>query len=69
MNPQDKPKIQTNKKLGKNWEYFAGNTVFCWGGRMQNTRDKPISVLTAFVTIAAAPLFFAQAYVSDIVSA
>ncbi|KAJ9665920.1 Eukaryotic peptide chain release factor GTP-binding subunit [Coniosporium apollinis] len=35
-------KEAVKKELGKNYEYFTGNTVFCWGGRLQNTRDRPI---------------------------
>lgn len=43
---------------GGNYQYFTGNTVFCWGGRLQNTRHKPINIATGlFVTIPAV-LFF-----------
>ncbi|KAL8705927.1 MAG: hypothetical protein Q9201_000982 [Fulgogasparrea decipioides] len=31
-----------SRKPAFNYEYFSGNTVFCWGGRLQNTRDRPI---------------------------
>jgi palmitoyltransferase ZDHHC9/14/18 len=46
------------KELGKNHEYFSGNTAFCWGGRLQNTRDRPVNVATAIMIILPAGLFF-----------
>ena len=57
--PED-PKTKLKKDLGKNHEYFAGNIFFFWGGRMQNTRDKPISLFTAVGTFVPGPLFLAQ---------
>ena len=42
----------------KNWQHFTGNTVFCWGGRLQNTRDRPVSVGTALLVIVPSVLFF-----------
>lgn len=45
--------------LGKNWEYFTGNTLFCGGGRFQNSRDKPINIATGFLVVVPAALFFA----------
>ena len=51
-------KIQSRHKVGKNYEYFTGNTVFCWGGRLQNTRDRPISIATAVLTLLPGGLFF-----------
>lgn len=44
--------------LGKNHQYFAGNTVFCLGGRLQNTRDRPVNLATAIMIILPAGLFF-----------
>lgn len=44
--------------LGKNYQYFSGNTVFCLGGRLQNTRDRPVNVATAIMIILPAALFF-----------
>jgi len=58
--PHDDPKTKPKKDAGKNYEYFTGNIVFFWGGRMQNTRDKPISLFTAVATFIAGPLFLAQ---------
>lgn len=51
-------KIPKPVASGGNYQYFTGNTVFCWGGRLQNTRHKPINIATGlFVTIPAI-LFF-----------
>ncbi|KAF2265283.1 hypothetical protein CC78DRAFT_532496 [Lojkania enalia] len=47
------------KELGKNHEYFSGNTAFCWGGRLQNTRDRPVNIATGLVVVVPAALFFA----------
>lgn len=44
--------------LGKNHEYFEGNTVFWWGGRMQNARDRPVNIATGIVLVLPAILFF-----------
>jgi len=52
-------KQEVKKELGKNHEYFSGNTVFCWGGRFQNTRDRPINILTGLIVVVPATLFFA----------
>lgn len=60
-----KPKIakKTAKNraaaLGRNFEYFEGNTVFCLGGRFQNTRSRPINIATGFLVTIPAALFFA----------
>ena len=51
---------EKNEALGRNYEYFSGNTKFFLGGRIQNTRDKPISIATCFLTILPGPLFLAQ---------
>src|SRR5207248_1554801 len=45
-------------KLGKNYQYFSGNTVFCLGGRLQNTRHKPINIATALFVLVPSGLFF-----------
>ena len=47
-----------NLSTGKNYEYFEGNTIFWWGGRLQNARDRPINVATAVFFIVPAILFF-----------
>ncbi|OCK75105.1 zf-DHHC-domain-containing protein [Lepidopterella palustris CBS 459.81] len=46
------------KETGKNYEYFAGNTFFCWGGRLQNARDRPVNIATGLMVIIPAALFF-----------
>ncbi|KAF2867168.1 DHHC palmitoyltransferase-domain-containing protein [Massariosphaeria phaeospora] len=46
------------KELGKNYQYFEGNTVFWLGGRLQNTRDKPVNVATGVMVVLPAALFF-----------
>lgn len=50
--------------LGKNYEYFAGNTVFWGGGRFQNSRDKPINIMTGILVLLPAGVFFGYSYVS-----
>lgn len=44
--------------LGRNHEYFEGNTVFCLDGRLQNTRHRPINLGTGFLIVLPAALFF-----------
>ena len=44
---------------GKNYEYFEGNTVFFWGGRLQNARDRPVNIATGILLVLPAILFFA----------
>lgn len=48
---------------GRNFEYFTGNTVFCWGGRLQNTRDRPINIATGLLVFIPGGLFFGLSYV------
>ncbi|KAK7888511.1 Eukaryotic peptide chain release factor GTP-binding subunit [Exophiala xenobiotica] len=50
--------VARRSALGKNYEYFEGNTIFWWGGRLQNARDRPINVLTGAVVVLPAILFF-----------
>lgn len=47
------------QNLGKNYEYFPGNTTFCLGGRIQNTKDRPINIATGILLVLPAALFFA----------
>jgi palmitoyltransferase ZDHHC9/14/18 len=56
-------KEAVRKELGRNYQYFSGNTTFCWGGRLQNTRDRPVNVATAILIILPAGLFFGFSYV------
>lgn len=59
--PDEPPSIardQVKQELGKNYEYFTGNTAFLWGGRLQNAREKPINVGTGLAILVPACLFF-----------
>ena len=57
--PHLREKIQPRPTArGKNYEYFSGNTVFFWGGRLQNTRDRPINIITGILMIVPIILFF-----------
>ena len=44
---REKPFKEAVRRPRKNYQYFTGNTVFCWGGRLQNARDRPISIASA----------------------
>ena len=48
--------------LGHNYEYFTGNTLFCGGGRFQNSRDKPINIFTGILVVLPSALFFGFSY-------
>lgn len=56
--PMDVKKELPRGNLGKNWEYFVGNTLFCFGGRFLNSRDKPINIATGFLVVVPSGLFF-----------
>lgn len=45
-------------QFGKNYQYFTGNTVFCFGGRFQNTRHQPINIVTGLCVLTPGILFF-----------
>lgn len=51
-------KSRRTTKPGHNYQYFTGNTVFCWGGRLQNTRHRPINFATGFFVVLPGVLFF-----------
>lgn len=44
-------------KGGINYHYFSGNTIFLWGGRLQNTRDRPVNIASGIIVILPAILF------------
>lgn len=44
--------------IGRNFEYFEGNTVFCLGGRLQNTRSQPVNIATGSLVVVPSVLFF-----------
>lgn len=58
-------KEAVKRELGRNYQYFSGNTAFCWGGRLQNTRDRPVNVATAILIILPAGLFFGFSFVDS----
>ncbi|CAK7215440.1 Eukaryotic peptide chain release factor GTP-binding subunit [Sporothrix eucalyptigena] len=43
---------------GKNYQFFQGNTVFCFGGRFENTKSRPINIATGGLVIIPCILFF-----------
>lgn len=43
---------------GRVHQYFDGNTVFCLGGRWQNTKHRPINVATGIFVVVPCVLFF-----------
>jgi palmitoyltransferase ZDHHC9/14/18 len=55
--------IPETASLGKNHEYFEGNTVFFWGGRFQNARDRPVNIATGILLVLPGILFFVFSYV------
>jgi palmitoyltransferase ZDHHC9/14/18 len=61
QNPTIVPKPAS---LGKNYEYFEGNTMFFWGGRFQNARDRPVNIATGILLVLPGILFFAFSFVS-----
>jgi palmitoyltransferase ZDHHC9/14/18 len=58
---ETKAAVQRELEFGneKNYQFFPGNTVFCLGGRLQNTKDRPINLFTATVIILPMILFYA----------
>jgi palmitoyltransferase ZDHHC9/14/18 len=51
-------KEKDQPKLGRNYQYFLGNTVFFFGGRLQNTRHRPVNIATGSFVAIPAILFF-----------
>ena len=53
------PKVlpDLRKDAGINYQYFSGNTVFWLGGRLQNTRDRPINIATGIIVALPSALF------------
>ncbi|KAI9812251.1 MAG: Eukaryotic peptide chain release factor GTP-binding subunit [Phylliscum demangeonii] len=49
--------------VGQNHQYFAGNTIFLFGGRLQNSRDRPINLLTGILVVVPGVLFLVFSYV------
>ncbi|KAL1896396.1 Eukaryotic peptide chain release factor GTP-binding subunit [Sporothrix stenoceras] len=44
--------------VGRNYQFFQGNTVFCFGGRFENTKSRPINVATGGLVVIPCILFF-----------
>ena len=53
----------TKTQAGKNYQYFAGNTVFLLRGRFQNARQKPINIATGVLVVLPSVLFLVYSYV------
>ncbi|KAG5926594.1 hypothetical protein E4U42_003129 [Claviceps africana] len=49
---------QEKSSSAKVHEYFEGNTVFCFGGRWQNTKHTPINVATGLFLVVPCALFY-----------
>ena len=45
-------------RVGKNFEYFEGNTIFFLRGRFQNTRSSPVNLVTGTFVVVPGVLFF-----------
>ncbi|CAK7245259.1 MAG: Eukaryotic peptide chain release factor GTP-binding subunit, partial [Sporothrix thermara] len=43
---------------GKNYQFFQGNTVFFFGGRLENTKSRPINIVTGGLVVIPCILFF-----------
>ncbi|OCT50223.1 Palmitoyltransferase erf2 [Cladophialophora carrionii] len=56
--PDSNAEVAKKSALGKNYEYFEGNTIFWLGGRLQNARDRPINIATGVFLVLPAVLFF-----------
>ena len=61
--PISTPANHSHSKAGNNYQYFTGNTVFCWGGRLQNTRHRPINIATGLLVLIPGGLFFGFSWV------
>ena len=57
LTPVDGAKVMPKQSLGSNYQYFTGNTVFFWGGRLQNTRHRPINIATGLFVLIPSVLF------------
>jgi len=60
---QGKPAPVPRVPVGRNHQYFSGNTVFFLGGRLQNTRDRPINIATGTLVVLPSVLFLNFSYV------
>lgn len=58
IRPDLSKKEPMGQKAGNNYQYFTGNTVFCWGGRLQNSRQRPLNIATGLTVVIPGILFF-----------
>ncbi|MCJ1395364.1 Eukaryotic peptide chain release factor GTP-binding subunit [Xylographa bjoerkii] len=58
LSTKQKKSVQHWKEGGRNHQYFLGNTAFFWGGRIQNTRERPINFATGTLVVLPSILFF-----------
>ncbi|PNY28671.1 Palmitoyltransferase [Tolypocladium capitatum] len=64
MDSQDRPRLQPpptpiqTKSAGRVHQYFDGNTVFCFGGRWQNTKHRPMNIATGLFVVVPCVLFY-----------
>ena len=64
VNGSEKPPLSshgrqpTAQKMGRNYEYYSGNSLFFGSGRWLNTKAKPLNVLTFTLTCLPAGIFF-----------
>ncbi|KAK3336922.1 DHHC palmitoyltransferase-domain-containing protein [Cercophora scortea] len=50
-------KEKVEAKLGHNYQFFEGNTVFCLGGRLQNAKHRPVNIATGSAIVIPCILF------------
>ncbi|RMY26726.1 hypothetical protein D0866_10657 [Hortaea werneckii] len=50
--------VASGTSPGRNKDYYAGNTLFLFGGRLLNTKAKPLNTLTFLLTALPCGLFF-----------
>ena len=55
---QEEKKEVIRREMGKNYQYFSGNTRFFLGGRLQNAREAPINIGTGLAIVIPTILFF-----------
>ncbi|KAF4984420.1 hypothetical protein FZEAL_383 [Fusarium zealandicum] len=58
QHPRVPQKPSQKSDLGRVHQYFEGNTVFCLGGRWQNTRERPVNIATGVFVVIPCALFF-----------
>lgn len=54
---EQKEVVKAELRLGKNYEYFTGNTRFFMGGRWMNAREFPVYIATGLMIVIPGVLF------------